>query len=165
MAKSDTHPALLTQRHAQFICSEVAIDVAGRNTLNFPSIARAYGCRVTEDRQQVTVFLSIARSENLLRDIRENGAIAVAFTKPSTHESIQLKGSDAKIVALQAGDRAIMQEYGRIFVRDINSIGFRDPFASAMMTAVTEESVAVLFTPNAAFEQTPGPSAGKRLTP
>lgn len=165
MTKPNANPPLLTERNARFICSEVSINVAGRNARNFPSVARAFGCRVSADRKQVTVFLPIARAESVLRDIREIGAIAVVFTKPSTHESIQLKGGDAKIVALQSGDRAIMQEYGRIFVCDINSIGYRDPFASAMMSAVAEESVAVVFTPDAAFEQTPGPGAGKRLTP
>ena len=165
MTKPDANPPLLTERNARFICSEVSINIAGRNARNFPSLARAYGCRVSADRRQITVFLPIARSESVLRDIREIGAIAAVFTRPSTNESIQIKGGDAKIVALQSGDRLVMQEYGRIFVCDINSIGYRNPFASAIMRAVAEESVAVVFTPDAAFEQTPGPGAGKRLTP
>jgi hypothetical protein len=111
----------------------------------------------------VTVFLSVQRAEQLLKDLRAGGAVAVVFTRPTTHQTIQLKGNEAAIVPLVDGDRELMRAYGSGFLEEIRAIGYRDPFASAMMMAVAEEAVGVRFTPTAAFEQTPGPQAGQRL--
>jgi hypothetical protein len=64
---------------------------------------------------------------------------------------------------LDAIDREIMAAHGASFIEDIRQIGFRDPFASAMVAAQREEAVGVVFTPREAFVQTPGPSAGQPL--
>lgn len=154
---------LLDEAHAAFIQRRVAINVASCSAERVPSITRAIGCRVSPDRRTVTLFLSLPRSEQLLRDLRAGGAIAAVFTLPTTHETIQLKGRSAAIVALDPDDRAAIQTYAASFIEEIKQLGYRDPFASAMMSAIGDEAVAVRFTLSAAFLQTPGPSAGQRL--
>jgi hypothetical protein len=160
---TEVRPPLLDETYAAFIQHRVSINVASCNAACVPSLARAFGCRVSPDRRHVTVFLSVQRSEQLLKDLRAGGAVAVVFTRPTTHQTIQLKGSDAAIVPLADGDRELMGAYGRGFVEEIHAIGYRDPFASAMMMAVAEEAVGIRFMPAAAFNQTPGPNAGQRL--
>ena len=158
----DVRP-LLDETHSEFIQQRVSINVASCNTARVPSLARAFGCRVSPDRRQVIIFLSVQRSEQLLKDMRATGAVAAVFTQPTTHQAIQLKGSDAAIMPLGEGDRALMRAYGAGFVEEIRTLGYRDPFASAMMMAVAEEAVGIRFTPTSAFDQTPGPKAGRRL--
>jgi hypothetical protein len=160
---TEVHPPLLDATFAEFIQQRVSINVASCSAARVPSLARAFGCRVSRNRSQVTVFLSVQRAEPLLKDLRAGSAVAVVFTRPTTHQTIQLKGRDAAIVPLADGDRALMRAYGAGFVEEIRAIGYRDPFASAMMMAVAEEAVGVRFTPAAAFDQTPGPKAGQRL--
>lgn len=160
---TEARAPLLDEAYAELIQHRVSINVASRNVARVPSLTRAFGCRVSPDRRQVTIFLSVPRSEQLLKDLRATGALAAVFTRPSTHQTVQLKGGDAAIVPLAEGDRALMRAYGAGFVEEIRALGYRDPFASAMMMAVTEEAVAVRFTPTAAFDQTPGPKAGQRL--
>jgi len=154
---------LLDAALADFIQHHVSINVATRDAANRPTLTRALGCRVSPDRRRVTLFISVPRSEELLRDLRANGTIAVVFSRPTTHQTIQLKAGDAAIVALEDGDRALMAAYGASFVEEIRQIGYRDPFASAMVSALDEDAVGVVFTPTAAFVQTPGPAAGQPL--
>lgn len=154
---------VLDAAHADFIQHHVTINVASRDAACVPSLTRALGCRVSADRRRLTVFLSVPRSGAVLRDVRAGGAIAVVVTRPSTHEAIQIKGTDAVIVPLEDGDRALMRAFGASFIEDICRIGYRDPFAGAMTAALADEAVGVAFTPTAAFVQTPGPRAGQRL--
>jgi hypothetical protein len=135
---SEARPFLLDETYGEFIQRRVSIIMASCNAAHVPSLARAFGCRVSPDRRQVTVFLSVPRSEQLLKDVRAGGAVAVVFSRPSTHQTIQLKGGDAAIVPLADGERACMRAYGEGFVAEIRALGYRDPFASAMMMAVAD---------------------------
>jgi hypothetical protein len=166
-AKPATSPdgTLLDQTHAAFLGGPVAINVASCDAKRTPSVARGYGCRISGDRRRVTVFLSVPQAEPLLRDLRAGRAIAVVFTRPKTHQTIQLKGNDATIAPLGGGDRAIMSAYAAAFRAELGAIGFKDRFSSAIVSGASGETVAVTFTPNAAFVQTPGPTAGQRLEP
>ncbi len=149
--------------HAAFIQRHVSINVASRNADNVPTLTRAFGCRVSADRRRVTVFVSVRRSETLLDNLRESRAIATVFSRPSTHETIQLKAGDAAIAPLEDGDRAIMAAYRDSFVAELLRIGYTEAVARAVVSGVSDESVGVTFTPAAAFVQTPGPGAGERL--
>lgn len=163
VANMNAETPLLDEALADFIQHHVSINVATRDADNLPALTRGLGCRVSPDRRRITVFISVPRSEELLRNLRDNGAIAAVFSRPTTHQTIQVKASDATIVALENGDRALMAAYRATFIEDIRQIGYRDPFASAMVLAVDEEAVGIVFTPTAAFVQTPGPAAGQPL--
>jgi hypothetical protein len=165
MRKKVPTPPVLDVHHADFITHHVSILVASCSRERVPSITRAFGCRVSPDRCTVTLFLSVPRSTSVLRDVRAGGALAVVFSRPSTHETLQLKGADARIVVLDEDDRKGMQAYGDSLANDISQIGWREPFVSALVSALGEEAVGVAFTPSAAFVQTPGPDAGRRLEP
>jgi hypothetical protein len=155
--------ALLDEAHAAFIQSHVAINVGARDADNVATLARALGCRVSADRRMVTVFVSVPRSQSLLDNLRANGAIAVVISRPSTHQTIQLKGTDAAIAPIEDADRATIAAYLESFVEDLASIGYRENFARIVLSGAEDQVVAVTFTPTAAFAQTPGPGAGARL--
>jgi hypothetical protein len=163
MSKNPANAPLLDEAHAAFIQRRVAINVGGRDADNVPALVRALGCRVSPDRRRVTVFLSVPRSRTLLDDIRDNGRIAVVMSRPSTHQTIQLKGTDAATAPLEDGDRALMAAYQDSFVQELIELGYLETFARAVVSGQSDEIVAVTFTPVEAFVQTPGPGAGQRL--
>ena len=163
MTRKPLDPPLLDEVHAVFIQRRVSINVGARDADNVPTLARALGCRVSPDRRRVTVFLSVPRSGALLKNIRDNGAIAVVISRPSTHQAIQLKGADAEAGPLEEGDRALIAAYEDSFVEELLQIGYRETFARAVVSGQSDEIVGVTFTPVAAFVQTPGPAAGQRL--
>lgn len=156
---------LLDEARAVFITHRVAINVASCGDELVPSVSRAFGCRVSPDRRRVTVFLSVPRSTALIADLRAGRGVATVFTLPSTHETIQLKGAGAEVVPLEKGDRECMQAYAASFMGELRKLGYGDPFASAIVSAANEEAIGVRFAPTAAFLQTPGPAAGRRLEP
>lgn len=158
-------PVFLDEAQAQFITRRVAMNVASCDAARTPSVSRAFGCRVSPDRRVVTVFLAVPYSAAVLADLRRGAAVAVVFTLPSTHETLQLKGTHALIVPLEDGDRELMRSYGKSFHDELDALGYHDPFASEIIAGTEEEAVGVRFTLTAAFEQTPGPNAGRSLLP
>ncbi len=143
--------------------SGVSVHVASRSPANVPSVARGLGCRIDPDRSRVTIFLSAAQAPDLLADLRASRAAAAVFSKPSTHETIQIKGDDATVSALADGDRARLAAYADALVRDLQSLGYTEAFGRALVDCDPADLVAVAFTAQAAFRQTPGPNAGAPL--
>lgn len=139
------------------------VTVASRDAAQVPSVARALGCRVSPDRRRVTTFLLASQSATLLRDLRETGAIAAVFSQPSTHRTIQLKGSDASLGAIEPGDLELIEANAAAALADLVLSGFPESFARTIFAYDAPDVVTVGFTPSTAFVQTPGPQAGRRL--
>ena len=162
MGDPTTTAAALDEELAAFIQSGVSIVVAGRNDDMVGDVIRGCGCRVSADRRRVTVLVDPIRSDALLGDITSNRMIAVVFSRPSTHRSIQLKGTDARRARVTAADQAAIDRSLAAWVAELVSIGYTAEFAAAVRGR-PERPVALTFTPTAGFQQTPGPDAGTRL--
>jgi hypothetical protein len=139
------------------------VTVASRDAAHVPSVTRALGCRISPDRRRVTVFLLASQSATLLRDLRATGAIAAVFSQPSTHRTIQLKGSDATLGAIEPGDVELIDANAAAALSDLILGGFPESFGRTMFAYDAPDVVAIGFTPSTAFVQTPGPQAGRRL--
>jgi hypothetical protein len=109
------------------------------------------------------VYISRRQGGELLRDIEASGRIAVMFSQPSTHRTVQLKASGATLRPAGPQDRALIDRYVIGVVDDIVSVGYPAPVVRAIFAHRLEDLVAVTFTPAEAFEQTPGPRAGEPL--
>lgn len=155
--------APLDAEQAAFVQGPVSINAASRNAAFVPSAARGFGCRVDDDGRRLTVFLPCGRCADLLADLRGGGPIAVVFSRPSTHRTLQVKGIRATVAPLARGDRDAMLDYGRSFGGEILMLAWDDTFATAMTTGVGEDAVAAVFVPAALYDQTPGPGAGRLL--
>jgi hypothetical protein len=154
---------VLDAEQASFIQGGVSVVVAARDADNLPRVARAFGCRVAEDRSSVGVFLARCQAAPLLAAIRAQRTIAVVFTLPSSHRSLQLKGVDAAIMPPAEGDLERARRHVDAFVADIVPLGYAESVMRALLWLDPAELTVVTFTPEAAFEQTPGPRAGERI--
>ena len=154
---------LLDASNAEFIQTGISIVAASRDDVLVPSIGRASGCRVSGDRRAVSIFVPQSQAAQLVADVVKSGRIAVVFSRPSTHRTLQLKADDARVRAATADERAIVARYVDAFAREIGLLGHTAEQACAMFEARDDDLVAIDFTPNAAFEQTPGPKAGSPL--
>ena len=128
-------------------------------------MARCTGCRIAPDRRTVTLILAATPGAALLDDVRRSGLIAAVFSQPSTHYTLQLKGTDARIVPLEPGDVELVQRYVDAFVAELTPFGYPEPFVRAFLGSMPDDLAAVHFTISAAFSQTPGPQAGAPLAP
>jgi hypothetical protein len=163
MAERRQNPAVLDDDHAAFIQGGVSVVVATRNADLVPDAVRGCGCRVSRDRRSVTVLVESLRIGSVIADIEANGLIAVVFSQPSTHRTIQLKGTDARVVRVSPRDRDLAERHLAAWVDELTAIGYRPEFARAVHGDAPDAMVALVFTPTAAFQQTPGPGAGDRL--
>lgn len=147
---------------AALMTGRVSIIVASRDAALRPHLMRAVGCRVSADLCRVTLLMRPASSQQVLTDLRDNGQVAVVFTEPTSNRTLQLKGVDAAVAPAGADDPALAERYLRDFVDEIGQLGFAAEVAHTIL-GVDDELVAVQFTISAAFEQTPGPAAGRAL--
>ena len=153
---------LLDAELAAFIQGGVSVVVATRNPDSVPDVARGCGCRVSKDRRRVTVLVEPARAGSALDNVVANGLVAVVFSQPSTHRTIQLKGTDARVVRVTRADRTVALRHLEAWVAELTGMGYRPDFARAVRGAA-DGMAAIAFTPTSAFHQTPGPGAGERL--
>jgi hypothetical protein len=156
-------PPQLDEEHAAFIQGGVSIVASSCSTQHVPSIGRIAGCRVAPDRRRITVFHAASQAAQVLADVRAGGRIAVVFSRPTTHRSFQLKSDDATARAPTADELAVVHHHTEAFAAEIALLGHPHEHACALLACADEDLVAIDFTPNAAFEQTPGPSAGKQI--
>ena len=157
--------AVLDAEHVRFVEGAVSIIVASRNAANVPELVRAQGCRVSRDRHRVQLFVQTAQAQALFDDLRRNGRIAVVFTSPSTHRSLQLKGGDAVIARARPAGAARVAAYRAAMVAELGGISISEALARALLAGDDDTLSVVAFTPAAAFVQTPGPDAGRPLEP
>ncbi|MBE0614092.1 MAG: pyridoxamine 5'-phosphate oxidase family protein [Burkholderiales bacterium] len=153
---------MLNEQCANFIQRYTSMSVAARDAHNRPVVGRALGCRVSADRRKLTVFLSGSREALALECLRENGAIALTVTRPTTNETLQFKGTVRDILTPSDADRAEIAAYRQSFVEELATMGYEPGFSDAVL-AGSEDSMAVVFEPSAIYDQTPGPKAGAKL--
>lgn len=128
-----------------------------------PTSVRCCGCRVASDRSCITVFMSRVQGAPLLQALAANGAIAVVFSQPTTHRTLQIKGRDAAVLPLEAGDARRIAEYRTALARELSAFGYDEILAYTILSHPASEVVAVRFTPTEVYQQTPGPKAGERI--
>ena len=156
-------PPLLDKANATFIQGGVSIVAASRTRKNVPVTARAVGCRVSPDRRTVTLLLPKMSAHDLLDGIRVSKKVAAVFCLPSTHETIQLKGTHAVIGPASKADVNLARRYDDAFVAVICPLGYAEDLIRALVWFDPADLITVTFRLSAAFLQTPGPRAGEPL--
>lgn len=162
MARSGSR-SVLDDEHAAFIQGPVSIIVCSRNADLATDVVRALACRVSRDRRRITLLVESERARATLEDIVDNGQVAVVFSQPSTHRTIQVKGRDAALAPLPRQARAWIAQHLRTWSEDLIAIGHSAEFARAVHGTGEGGLSTVVFTAESAFMQTPGPGAGSDL--
>jgi hypothetical protein len=154
---------ILDAANAAFMQGSVSIVASSRNSDNLPSLARCVGCRLSSDRKLVTLLVPKSRALELLDAVKISHQIAVVFSEPSTHRTIQLKGNDAEVGPAQKKDTKISKDYADAFVGEVCPMGYCETAIRALVTSTDADLQAISFHPCDAFLQTPGPRAGEPL--
>jgi hypothetical protein len=156
-------PAALPVDLVAMMARGVSVIVASRDATLRPSLMRAVGSRVEAGGRDITVYLSRPQSRQVVQDIAATGHLAVVFSEPSTHRTVQLKASRVEMRNADAQDAPVLAGYLASMEHEVQQVGFAPLFTRAMLSYRLDEVVAVRFTPEQAFDQTPGPRAGAPL--
>ena len=160
MALSDAAP-VLTSELVDFIHSGVAVGVASRDGSMRPAFARAWGPHVSADLRSLTVCVSAAEGSPTRSNLEANGMAALGFCPPTIAKAVQLKGVAMVLGEPDADDLERVQRHVDAFLAECARIGAPPEVASRMFdgSALVLISVAI----DEGFDQTPGPTAGRRL--
>lgn len=91
------------------------------------------------------------------------GAIAVTFSAPLSHRTIQLKAGSSRAEQLEPDDRISVDQQMDAFAGVLRALGFPPQFVKAFCDNRSKSIGVLSFVPEAAYEQTPGPGAGREL--
>jgi hypothetical protein len=144
----------------EFLESGVAVIVGTGDAAGRPHVTFAWGPRVHESRTRMDVFLEAARSDRPLANLRANDRIAMTVAHPVIYRSVQLKGRFYESAPLDEADQAWVTRHRDDFLVTTSLIG--DPPA-AIQAMWLDEVIRITFDTEAAFDQTPGPKAGRAL--
>jgi len=156
-------PPLLSPEHIAMIDKGVSTIVASRDAAMRPSVMRAVGAHIKADGSRITVFISRGQSRQLLQDIASTGRVAVVFSQPLSHRTVQVKATEADLRPAEEADLPVLRRYLASMEEEVAAVGFEARFVRAMLAFRLDELVAISFTPTEAFDQTPGPKAGTAL--
>jgi hypothetical protein len=155
----------LSDTQADFLTGPRSIMVAAFDPAFRPAMARGLAAKLSADRKAVTLVLHPAHAEALLEAVRGSGRVAAVFSDPPTHRSIQLKSNDARLVKLPAAElNALADGHLARFSACVTALGFNAEAVRALLRGTPGPLAAVRGTIAEAYEQTPGPNAGARLT-
>ena len=154
---------MLDSDNCAFIQTGVSISLAACGPNRMPSMSRGMGCKVIDGGQRLGIFVRRAQSADLLAGIRRSGKVANVFTLPSTNRTLQLKGVDAQVLAFDPDDLPIVEAHVLDLLAEVTPIGLPEEVVRCLFSFSVDDLVTVVYTPCAAFSQTPGPKAGEPL--
>lgn len=128
-----------------------------------PSVMRAVGYRLAPGAAEVTVYVARSQSRQLLQDVVDTGRVTVVFSEPSSHLTVQIKSSRARVVPPEDDVFELTARYRDAMEVELYGVGFARVFAQAMLAYDPQDLAAIHLVPEAAFDQTPGPRAGQAL--
>jgi hypothetical protein len=146
-----------------FMRRGVSVIVGSRDANLRPSVMRGVGSDVSEDGSLITVFLVRSQARQLLQDIAATGQLAVVFSEPSSHRSLQLKAGKATLRNATAQDEPLLARYLASMEHELGQVHIPPQVTRALLSHRIADVVAVSFVPEQAFDQTPGPRAGTVL--
>jgi hypothetical protein len=157
---SDRAP-VLTPELVELVHSGVAVGVASRDGSMRPAFARAWGPRVSADLRLLTLCVSAAEGSPTRLNLEANGAAALGFCPPTIAKAVQLKGVAVVLGEPDPDDLERVERHVRAFEAECARIGVAAEVAARMFdgSALVVISVAI----DEGFDQTPGPTAGRRL--
>jgi hypothetical protein len=94
---------------------------------------------------------------------QSGGPIAVTYSAPISHRTIQVKAASSRLEQLEPEDRISLEAQVDAFAGVLRALGFPPPFLKSFCDNRSKSICVLSFVPQEAYEQTPGPGAGRAL--
>jgi len=163
---SATAPAAGVQLDAEtaaFVTGVTSMSIATRDARLLPTVSKAVGCTVSADRRTLTVLIDAVHSARIAADIAGGSPVAVVFSLPATHRTVQIKGARATVAPATPTQQVRARLHVDAIVEHLLPLGYAETALRVLFSYAPDSLVAVRFSPTAVFAQTPGPRAGERI--
>ena len=148
---------MISDEVASFLESGVSILVGTRDDRLVPEAVRGCGAAVCAGGTELLVLVPEATGAATVANLAANGRIAVTFSRPTDHRSLQIKGRVLERRAAGDGERAIADRYRCGFAQELALVGV-PPRMTIRMAMWPAHAVRLAIA--GVFVQTPGPGAG-----
>ena len=152
----------LSSEAVSLVHSGVAATVATRDEDLRPTAARGWGPEVSADGQSVTLLVNAPPGSQTRANLEGNGAIAVCFGLPTLARGVQVKGVVEAVREPTPAQLERAEGHLALFCAEALELGMPERLSSRIFTQHSD-LVSVSFPIQEAYDQTPGPSAGRRL--
>jgi hypothetical protein len=150
--------APLLARFIEFVDSGTSLLIATRDAAHGCEVVRVAAACLLE--QRIQLLVPLPEGERSLRNLAANGCIALTAAHPTSYRAFQIKGRDASLASWPEMESAAERHFTAM-AAELAQLGV-SPEQTARLWS--RSYVAVAFTPEALFEQTPGPVAGRPLS-
>lgn len=154
---------MLDSDSTAFIQTGVSISLAAPSTERMPCVSRGLGCKIIDSGRQLAIYVKRSQSAELLENIRNTGRVANVFNLPSNNRTLQLKGVDARVSPFDPDDLSLIETHIKEFLGEVIPFGMEEAMVRALFAYTVDDLATVVYSPSAAFTQTPGPKAGEPL--
>jgi hypothetical protein len=144
----------------EFMESGVSTLIGTRSRELLPECARGCGAVVGTDRHSLTVFVAEALAQRTLANLADNGEIAITFSRPVDHRTLQVKGKVIEVRPVTPAEQIVQERYLASFVEQLYWIGMPRSLTRRLHHT---PAVALTLQARSLFVQTPGPTAGQKL--
>jgi hypothetical protein len=151
---------ILPAEVASFLESGISVLVGTRDARLAPESTRGVGARVEAGGAELTVFLPAATAARAVANLRDNGRIAICFSRAIDHRSIQVKGRVLSIRDGDAADRATIERWLEGLALGWQQVGI-PPSTTRRLARWPVRAVRLAL--EEVYVQTPGPGAGAPL--
>ncbi len=148
---------------AQFLTSHLSIHLAACEEPAQTTLVRAVGCRVSVDRRHISVLFPGSQAIRLQQSVQANGRVAVVFSDPQSHRTLQFKGVDAVVTTADDQDRQSLAPYLKGFSARLQKIDVPATYVYALCHCDPDDLMKVTFSPLNIYQQTPGQQAGQAM--
>ncbi|ANL34807.1 hypothetical protein AMC79_CH02751 [Rhizobium phaseoli] len=148
---------------AEFIESPVMILFATRDEAGRPMIGRGSGVRVDRQSGRLHFLASRCQWPEAVSEAQVGRPIAMTYVRPADYKACQIKGriltaGPADAAARAQGEAYVAEQLARMLALGVTRMQLSSTLSDRDLVCLTIE-------PQAIFEQTPGPGAGRRLMP
>jgi hypothetical protein len=127
---------------------------------NVPSCCRAIAVASADGGATLTVYVPLATSHDVLRNVATTRRVAVTITNPTTHCSTQIKGVSVDVRLARDDEAAFVRARRDALADSLDVIGIP---RRVTQNVTCWPAFAVTARVDEVFDQTPGPNAGARL--
>ena len=152
---------MLDREVIEFLHGGVMAGVATRDDEMTPAFARGWGPEVSADGRSLKLCVPAPVGSRMRANLEGNGAVAVGFSPPTIARAVQVKGIAAGLAEPTADDLERAERQFGLFLAECERIGAPAHLPRRMF--VRAGFVLLTFEIDEAFDQTPGPTAGRRL--
>lgn len=154
---------MLDSGQVAFVHGGVAVGVGTRDANRRPEFTRGWGPELSADGRWLSLSVIAPLGSRTRENLRDNGAIAVSFGLPTMARALQVKGVATDIGDPEPAELDRAKRHLGAFAAQLERLGTPERIARRTFAAAPSDFVAVRFSIDEAFDQTPGPKAGQRL--